>query len=104
MASIRQGPAQVATAYRDVPDVELAIDGLQPEKEHEILCVVRELRLGRIWLAEPLLCSADAAIAAWIVRVRDLAASRGKPVSFLVSDNQGRGDGHARALRRGHPQ
>jgi len=88
VAGMRQDPAQMALAYKDVPDVELAIDGLQPEKGHETLYVVRELRLGRIWFAEPLLSGTDAAIDALIVRARDLAASLGKPVSFWVSDKQ----------------
>ena len=36
----------------------LAIDGLQPEKGHATLYVVRELECTRVWFAEPLLSSA----------------------------------------------
>lgn len=48
--------------YKDCSDVILAIDGLQPEKGHETLYVVRELRKKRIWFAESLLSSSNAEI------------------------------------------
>ena len=53
-----QDPELVAEEYRGVKDVVLAIDGLQPEKGHATLYVVRELRRRRVWFAEPLLSSA----------------------------------------------
>jgi len=67
----------------------LSIDGLQPEKGHETLYVVRELTARRVWFAEPLLSSTDAAIEALLVRARDLAALLGKPVRAWVTDKQG---------------
>lgn len=78
----------LAEAYRGVPDVLLSIDGLQPEKGHETLYVVRELRAGRVWFAEPLLSSAAAEVQRLFERARDLAASMGKPVRGWVSDKQ----------------
>ena len=74
--------------YRDVPDVILTIDGLQPEKGHETLYVVRELRARRVWFAEPLLSSAAAEVQRLFERARDLATRIGKPVRGWMSDKQ----------------
>ena len=41
--------------YEGVDDIILTIDGLQPEKGHETLYVVRELTQKRVWFAVPLL-------------------------------------------------
>jgi hypothetical protein len=46
---------QLALAYAGVTDLMLTIDGLQPEKGHETLYVVRELRAKRVWFAQPLM-------------------------------------------------
>ena len=43
----------------------LSIDGLQPEKGHETLYVVRELRQQRVWFAQALLSSATSEIRPW---------------------------------------
>ena len=59
--------------YRKVKSLILTIDGLQPEKGHETLYVVRELRTQRIWFATPLLSSGvdtrprdqEAALSSW---------------------------------------
>lgn len=80
--------ARLVTAYRDVADVLLSIDGLQPEKGHETLYVVRELRAKRVWFAEPLLSSAAAEVKRLFERARDLAARIDKPVRGWVSDKQ----------------
>jgi hypothetical protein len=74
--------------YRDVPDVLLTIDGLQPEKGHETLYVVRELRARRVWFAEPLLSSAAPEVRRLFERARDLAVGIGKPVRGWMSDKQ----------------
>src|SRR6266853_1235711 len=55
LASRQQDPQVVAAAYRNVAALVLSIDGLQPEKGHETLYVVRELNAKRIWFAEALL-------------------------------------------------
>ena len=39
--------------YEGVDDIILTIDGLQPEKGHETLYVVRELTQKRVWFAAP---------------------------------------------------
>ena len=78
----------LATEYQDVPDVLLSIDGLQPEKGHETLYVVRELRAKRVWFAEPLLSSAAVEVKRLFERARDLAEGIGKPVRGWISDKQ----------------
>jgi hypothetical protein len=79
---------QLRAAYRDVPDLLLTIDGLQPEKGHETLYVVRELRAQRVWFAEPLLSSAAPEVQRLFERARDMAAQLGKPVRGWMSDKQ----------------
>src|SRR5215813_663045 len=44
----QQDPAQLVEAYRDIGSLVLTIDGLQPEKGHETLYVVRELMCKRV--------------------------------------------------------
>src|SRR5438445_1750639 len=58
LAARQHDPSQLAAAYADVDAVILSIDGLQPEKGHETLYVVRELERKRVWFAEALLPSA----------------------------------------------
>ena len=74
--------------YQEVKDLMLSIDGLQPEKGHETLYVVRELRSGRIWFAQPLLSSATAEVERLFERARQLAERIGKPIRCWVSDKQ----------------
>ena len=50
---------QMRKAYAQTKSLVLAIDGLQPEKGHETLYVVRELTQKRVWFAEPLLSSTN---------------------------------------------
>jgi len=80
--------AQLQMAYRDIPDLILTIDGIQPEKGHETIYVVRELRQQRVWFAESLLSSATEEIQALIRRARRLAERLGKPVCGWMSDKQ----------------
>ena len=80
--------ARLVAEYLDTPDLILCIDGLQPEKGHETLYVVRELRRGRIWFAEPLLSSAAGEVQRLFERARDLALRIGKPVRGWMSDKQ----------------
>mgnify|MGYP003955752511 CR=1 FL=1 len=78
--------SDLVDAYANVPDLVLVIDGLQPEKGHEALDVVRELNAPRVWFAVPLLSSTAAEVEALFVRARDLATALGKPVRAWVSD------------------
>ena len=58
LAARHRDPQQLGATYAQVDALILAIDGLQPEKGHETLYVVRELARKRGWCAEALLSSA----------------------------------------------
>ena len=74
--------------YRDVPELILAIDGIQPEKGHETLYVVRELWRQRVLFAQPLLSSAAGEVKQILERARQLAGQLGKSVQCWMSDKQ----------------
>jgi hypothetical protein len=88
LAARQQDPARLKEEYQKTRNVMLSIDGLQPEKGHETLYVVRELRQQRVWFAEALLSSATAEIRPLIVRARDWAERLGLPVALWMSDKQ----------------
>jgi len=89
MLAGRQGdPQQLAAAYASVQAVSLAIDGLQPEKGHETLYVVRELDQKRVWFAQALLSSATAEVQQLIAQARAWAERLDKPVRLWMSDKQ----------------
>jgi hypothetical protein len=71
LAARQQDPVRLKEEYRKTRSVMLSIDGLQPEKGHETLYVVRELRQERVWFAEALLSSATEEIRPLIVRARE---------------------------------
>ena len=77
-----------AAEYESHQDVILTIDGLQPEKGHETLYVVRELRSGRVWFAVPLLSSSTEEVTRLFKRAAAIAHSIGKPVRCWMSDKQ----------------
>jgi len=88
LAARQHDPSQLAAAYADVDAVILSIDGLQPEKGHETLYVVRELERKRVWFAEALLSSATAEVQQLLAQARSWAAELGKPVRLWISDKQ----------------
>ena len=88
LAARQQDPAQLAEAYRDSPSLVLTIDGLQPEKGHETLYVVRELTRKRVWFAEPLLSSAEQEVHRVVVLARQWAERLAKPVRAWMSAKQ----------------
>jgi hypothetical protein len=89
MLAARQQDAQVvAAAYQGLDGLVLSIDGLQPEKGHETLYVVRELRAKRVWFAEPLLSSGAEEIRRLLCQAKDWAAQLGLPVQLWLSDKQ----------------
>lgn len=75
-------------AYAGTDDLILTIDGVQPEKGHETLYVVREVRLQRIWFAQPLLCSSHGEVGALLQRAKQIADALGKKVRCWMSDKQ----------------
>jgi hypothetical protein len=88
LAARQHDPEQLAEAYRDIESFVLTIDGLQPEKGHETLYVVRELMRKRVWFAEPLLSSATQEVRRLIVLARQWAERLDKPVRVWMSDKQ----------------
>ena len=88
LAARQQDPHQLVAAYTDVDAVILAIDGLQPEKGHATLYVVRELARKRVWFAAALLSSAAAEVQQLLAQAHSWADRLGKPVRLGISDKQ----------------
>ena len=88
VAAREQDSERLAEIYRDVDDVVLSIDGLQPEKGHETLYVVRELTKKRVWFGEPLVSSSAPEVRRLIARAREWAERLGKRVRLWISDKQ----------------
>jgi hypothetical protein len=88
VAARESAPESLADAYRKVKDLVLTIDGLQPEKGHETLYVVRELRLKRVWFATPLLSSSASEVKSVIEQAAAWAKRLDKPVRLWISDKQ----------------
>jgi hypothetical protein len=88
VAARHQDAALLARAYQDIDKLVLTIDGLQPEKGHETLYVVRELRGKRLWFAEALLSSSAAEVQRLLAKAKDWAEQLGKPVELWMSDKQ----------------
>jgi GNAT superfamily N-acetyltransferase len=88
VAARHQDQALLAEHYKDIASLVLTIDGLQPEKGHETLYVVRELRGKRVWFAEALLSSSTDEVQRLIAKAKDWARQLGKPVELWMSDKQ----------------
>lgn len=88
LAAHQQDPRVLAEEYAAVNELRLSIDGLQPEKGHETLYVVRELTLKRVWFAEALVSSSASEVRRLIAQARVWAERLGKPVAAWVSDKQ----------------
>jgi len=89
LAARQQDPGALRRQYRSVGEIMLSIDGLQPEKGHETLYVVRELTRKRIWFAEPLISATADEVRRLIRKAKEWAESLGKPVALWMSDKQG---------------
>jgi hypothetical protein len=88
LAARQHDVANVRRAYANIDAVDLTIDGLQPEKGHETLYTVRELRAKRVWFAESLISSSEAEVRRLLVRAREMAQQLGKPIRLWMSDKQ----------------
>jgi hypothetical protein len=88
LAARQQDFALLQEAYAKTRAVVLSIDGLQPEKGHETLYVVRELEHERVWFAQPLLSSAADEIRPLIVQAKAWAERLGCRVRRWLSDKQ----------------
>jgi hypothetical protein len=74
--------------YEAVDEIILSIDGLQPEKGHETLYVVRELTQKRVWFAEALLSATADEVRRLILQAKQWAEALGTTVALWVSDRQ----------------
>jgi len=88
VAARQQDSHHLAAAYAEVAAVILSIDGLQPEKGHETLYVVRELTRKRVWFAEALVSSTTAEVQRLLAQAREWAERLEKPVRLWMSDKQ----------------
>lgn len=88
VAARRSDLALVKQEYSDCKNIILSVDGLQPEKGHEVLYVVREVKKGRIWFAEALVSSSTKEITRIIRKAKDWVVRLGLTVDAWVSDKQ----------------
>ena len=88
VAARHQDAAVLAAVYAKRDSLVLTIDGLQPEKGHETLHVVRELGAKRIWFAQALLSSAAEEVQGLVAKAKSWAEQLGKPVQLWMSDKQ----------------
>jgi hypothetical protein len=88
VAARQQDFTLLERAYQDIEALILSIDGLQPEKGHEVLYAVRERNAQRVWFAEALLSSNADEVRRLLVRARAWAQRLGKAVQLWISDKQ----------------
>ncbi len=88
LAARQQDPEGLRRQYAEGAEVILSIDGLQPEKGHETLYVVRELTRKRVWFAEPLISATADEVRPLIAKAKEWARSLGVPVGLWISDKQ----------------
>jgi hypothetical protein len=88
LAARQQDPEALRQHYQAVEEIILSIDGLQPEKGHETLYVVRELTGKRVWFAEALLSATADEVRRLIAQAKAWAADLNKTVGLWISDKQ----------------
>lgn len=88
LAARQEDPDSLRRQYAGVAEIVLSIDGLQPEKGHETLYVVRELTQKRVWFGEPLLSATADEVRRLIAKAKAWALALGKPVALWLSDRQ----------------
>jgi hypothetical protein len=88
LAARQQDAESLRRQYQSMAEIILCIDGLQPEKGHETLYVVRELTRKRVWFAEPLLSATEDEVRRLITKAKEWAESLGMPVGLWMSDKQ----------------
>jgi hypothetical protein len=88
LAARQQDAESLRRRYESVAEIILCIDGLQPEKGHETLYVVRELTQKRVWFAEPLISATEDEVRRLITKAKEWARSLGTPVGLWMSDKQ----------------
>jgi hypothetical protein len=88
VAARQQDPEALRRHYHGLDPLILSIDGLQPEKGHETLYVVRELTGKRVWFAEALLSATADEVRRLIAQAKRWADALGRSVALWVSDKQ----------------
>jgi hypothetical protein len=88
LAARQQDPVALRRQYESVNEIILSIDGLQPEKGHETLYVVRELTQKRVWFAEALISATADEVRRLVAQAKEWATSLDKTVGLWVSDKQ----------------
>jgi len=88
LAARQEDPEGLRRQYESVDELILSIDGLQPEKGHETLYVVRELSQKRVWFGEALLSATANEVRRLLAKAKEWAAALGKPVGLWLSDRQ----------------
>jgi hypothetical protein len=88
LAARQHDPQALRREYEAVAEIILSIDGLQPEKGHETLYVVRELTRKRVWFAEALISATADEVRRLIARAKEWARSLDKTVGLWISDKQ----------------
>src|SRR6202522_4080863 len=88
LAARQQDPEALLRQYESVEEIILSIDGLQPEKGHETLYVVRELTQKRAGFAEALISATADEVRRLIAKAKGWAEALGKPVGLWLSDRQ----------------
>src|SRR6478672_11495015 len=88
LAARQHDPESLRRHYAATAELILCIDGLQPEKGHETLYVVRELTGKRVWFAEPMLSATAEEVRRLIARAKRWADALGKSVALWISDKQ----------------
>ena len=88
LAARQQDPEALRRLDHGADPLILSIDGLQPEKGHETLYVVRELTGKRVWFAEALLSATAVEVRRLIARAKQWAQDLGKPVALWISDQE----------------
>ena len=88
LAARQQDPQALRRAYESAGELVLSIDGLQPEKGHETLYVVRELTRKRVWFAEALISATAAEVQRLIATAKEGAKRLDKEVVLWISDKQ----------------
>ena len=73
LAARQQEPQALRRQYESVDEIVLSIDGLQREKGHETLYVVRELTQKRVWFAEHLISATADEVQRLIAKAKEWA-------------------------------
>src|SRR3954471_1778248 len=88
LAARQQDPEALRRAYESVDELVLSLDGLQPEKGHETLYVVRDLTRKRVWFAEALISATAGEVQRLIATAKEWAGRLDKEVVLWISDKQ----------------